>query len=82
MTDTRKLWKLLGAILVLSFGVLLFMGRQIYLAAPPVPKAVVTQDGLTLYTAADIQTGREVWQSIGGHELGSIWGHGSYVAPE
>ena len=82
MTDTRKLWKILGALLLLSFGILLFMGREIYLAAPPVPKSVVTTTGRTVYTEADIQTGREVWQSIGGHELGSIWGHGSYVAPD
>ena len=26
--------------------------------------------------------GRQVWQSIGGQQLGSIWGHGSYVAPD
>ena len=26
--------------------------------------------------------GRQVWQSIGGHQMGSIWGHGSYVAPD
>ena len=35
-----------------------------------------------LYTRADIEQGRQVWQSIGGHQLGSIWGHGSYVAPD
>jgi nitric oxide reductase subunit B len=23
-----------------------------------------------------------VWQSIGGQEIGSIWGHGAYVAPD
>ena len=23
-----------------------------------------------------------MWQSIGGQQLGSIWGHGSYVAPD
>jgi nitric oxide reductase subunit B len=38
MTDIGRLWKVLGAILLLSFGLLLFMGREIYLAAPPMPK--------------------------------------------
>jgi nitric oxide reductase subunit B len=82
MTDTRRLWKVLGAILLLSFGLLLFMGREIYLAAPPMPTAVKTTTGRTLYTLDDLQTGRQVWQTIGGHQLGSIWGHGSYVAPD
>ena len=82
MTDTRRLWKVLGAILLLSFGLLLFMGREIYLAAPPMPTAVKTTTGKTLYTLDDLQTGRQVWQTIGGHQLGSIWGHGSYVAPD
>lgn len=49
---------------------------------PPIPSAVVTENGETIYTRADIQKGRQVWQSIGGHQLGSIWGHGSYVAPD
>ena len=38
--------------------------------------------GSVLYTRADIEQGRQVWQSIGGMQLGSIWGHGSYVAPD
>ena len=82
MTDTRKLWKVLGGILLVSFGILLFMGRQIYLSMPPIPDEVRTAGGQTLFTQADIQTGRKVWQSIGGHQIGSVWGHGSYVAPD
>src|SRR5699024_3841106 len=30
----------------------------------------------------DIDTGRQVWQSIGGHHNGSIWGHGALLAPD
>ena len=30
----------------------------------------------------EISEGQNVWQSIGGMEVGSIWGHGSYVAPD
>ncbi len=82
MTDTRRLWKVLGTILLFSFGLLLFMGREIYLAAPPMPKALKSASGQTLYTLEDLQTGRQVWQSTGGQELGSIWGHGAYVAPD
>ncbi len=82
MTDTSRLWKVLGAILLLSFGLLLFMGREIYLAAPPMPEAVQTTSGETLYTLEDLHTGREVWQTMGGMQVGSIWGHGAYVAPD
>jgi nitric oxide reductase subunit B len=35
-----------------------------------------------VYTRADIERGRQVWQSMGGMQLGSIWGHGGYVAPD
>jgi nitric oxide reductase subunit B len=82
VNDTKRLWKVLATLLVVSFGILLYYGHEIYLAAPPVPAAVKTTTGQTLYTREDIETGRQVWQSIGGHEMGSIWGHGSYVAPD
>jgi len=80
--NTRKLWLWLAAIFIVSFGVLGFLGREIYVQAPPVPERVITADGKTVYAKADIQTGREVWQTLGGMQLGSVWGHGGYVAPD
>ncbi len=82
MNDTNRLWKVLATLLVVSFGILLYFGREIYLAAPPMPSAVVATTGQTIYSRDDIETGRQVWQSIGGQQLGSVWGHGSYVAPD
>jgi nitric oxide reductase subunit B len=82
MSATKRLWIVLATILVASFTALGLVGREIYNVAPPVPTAVETTDGKTLYTKDDVQTGREVWQSIGGHQLGSILGHGAYVAPD
>jgi nitric oxide reductase subunit B len=82
MTATRKLWAWLIGLLVVSFGVLLWVGGEIHRVKPPIPRAVVTEDGKTIYTREQIEQGRQVWQSIGGHQLGSIWGHGSYVAPD
>ena len=82
MTSTRKLWTALIALLLASFGVLLWVGYDISLKDPPVPERVVTEGGETVYTRADIQRGRQVWQSMGGMQLGSIWGHGGYVAPD
>jgi nitric oxide reductase subunit B len=82
MNSTRKLWISLALLLALSFAVLLWTGGEIYRKAPPMPERVVTTDGQVIYTRAEIEKGRQVWQSIGGMQLGSIWGHGGYVAPD
>ena len=78
----RRLWIILAASMVLMFGTLLYFGGQIYQAAPPIPSVVRSADGVTIFTAEDIQRGQSVWQSTGGMQQGSIWGHGSYVAPD
>lgn len=80
--NSRKLWLWLGAIFLASFAVLGWLGRDIFVQAPPVPERVVSADGSTIYTRAQIEAGREVWQSLGSMEMGSVWGHGSYVAPD
>src|SRR5688572_20517599 len=82
MRTHRKLWIGLAALLAVSFAALLWVGSEIHRVMPPIPTAVVTHDGKTILTRADIEKGRQVWQSIGGQQLGSIWGHGSYVAPD
>ena len=82
MSSTRKLWISLAVLLVSSFGVLLWMGASIHQNAPPMPERVVDEGGRVIYTRADIEKGRTVWQSMGGMQLGSIWGHGGYVAPD
>jgi len=78
----RRLWAIFAASMVIMFGALLFFGFQIYQSKPPIPGAVRTASGQILYTRADIERGQNVWQSIGGMQLGSIWGHGAYVAPD
>jgi nitric oxide reductase subunit B len=50
--------------------------------APPIPSSVVTTDGRTLFDGTAIMNGQNAWQSIGGQEVGTIWGHGSYIAPD
>jgi len=82
MDTTRKLWLGLAALLLASFGVLLYMGSDIHQKAPPMPDKVVTESGQTLFTKADFERGRQVWQTTGGQQLGSIWGHGALVAPD
>ena len=82
MDTTRRLWLSLAALLIASFGVLLWMGRDMHQQSPPMPTRVVTESGRVVYTRADMEQGRQVWQSIGGQQLGSIWGHGALVAPD
>jgi nitric oxide reductase subunit B len=78
----RRLWLAFTAVIVVSFMVLGWLGVRIYQQAPPIPREVVTTDGTVVVPAGDIEAGQNVWQSMGGMELGSIWGHGSYVAPD
>ena len=78
----RKLWIAFAAVVILSFAVLGAVGVQIYQQAPPVPDRVVTTDGREVIASGGIHDGQNVWQSMGGMEVGSIWGHGSYVAPD
>ena len=82
MKSTFRLWRWLGLIFVLSFGALGYLGWQIHLEAPPIPSAVVTTDGETLFTGEDVMRGQQVWLASGGQQQGSVWGHGSYVAPD
>ncbi|WP_294070697.1 nitric-oxide reductase large subunit [Proteiniphilum sp. UBA1028] len=78
----KKLWIALAAVIVVSFAVLLFYGNQIYQQAPPVPEQVVDETGKLLFTGREIKEGQNIWQSIGGQEIGTVWGHGAYVAPD
>ena len=78
----RRLWVIFAASMVIMFGTLLFFGAQIYHAKPPMPHDVRTASGRVIYTGADILRGQSVWQSTGGMQQGSIWGHGGYVAPD
>ena len=80
--NLKKLW--LGFILVMaiSFAVLLYFGVEIYRQAPPVPEKVVKSDGTVLFTGQNIKDGQNAWQSMGGQEIGTVWGHGAYQAPD
>ncbi|MCC6590552.1 MAG: nitric-oxide reductase large subunit [Bryobacterales bacterium] len=78
----RRLWIALGVVIVASFVVLGIVGKQMIDNAPPVPAAVVAADGRQLFDGETIKLGQGVWQSLGGQEIGSIWGHGAYVAPD
>lgn len=79
---TRSLWIGFLTVMTVSFTVLLFYGKEIYRQAPPVPAKVVTTSGVTLFDDQAIKDGQNVWQSMGGQEMGTVWGHGAYQAPD
>ena len=78
----KRLWIIFGAVFVLSFAILGWVGTEIFRQAPPIPKEVVTTNGSVVIAAEQVSDGQNVWQAMGGMQVGSIWGHGSYVAPD
>lgn len=82
MAKYRRLWFLLIGILAVTFTLLGYFGAEVYREAPPIPERVVSADGNTLMTEESILDGQTAWQSVGGMQLGSIWGHGAYQAPD
>jgi len=78
----KKLWILLIAVFIFSFGILGWVGTEIFRQAPPIPNSVATADGMELIGPEQVSDGQNVWQAMGGMQVGSIWGHGSYVAPD
>ncbi|WP_282072453.1 nitric-oxide reductase large subunit [Polaribacter atrinae] len=79
----KKVWIAFSSVVILSFIALIWVGTEVYQTQPPIPETVIIKEtGEVFLTKADIQIGQNVWESIGGMEVGSIWGHGSYVAPD
>ncbi|UNY98796.1 nitric-oxide reductase large subunit [Zhouia spongiae] len=82
MNRERKLWIGFALVMLISFSVLGYYGYQIYQESPPVPKSIITDNNQVIFTEQEIKDGQNIWQSIGGQEVGSVWGHGAYVAPD
>ena len=68
--------------IVIAFSVLIFGGAQISQNKPPIPASMVTLDGKILATGDDIVEGQKLYLGRGGQHMGSIWGHGAYLAPD
>ncbi|MDX9791147.1 MAG: nitric-oxide reductase large subunit [Candidatus Kapaibacterium sp.] len=78
----KKYWIILSAVMGISFAVLLYYGGEIYREMPPIPMKVIDEAGNLITDEESILDGQNIWQSTGGQQLGSIWGHGAYVAPD
>ncbi|HLP31294.1 MAG TPA: hypothetical protein VK150_08025, partial [Geothrix sp.] len=75
-------WWLVLLVLLAGFGVLGLGGRQIAQNAPPIPQRVVAEDGTVLVAPGQILEGQVSYLGHGGQHIGSIWGHGAYLAPD
>ncbi len=82
MLHYKKLWWILLAVVGITFALLGYFGQEVYRQAPPIPAKFMSVEGETLFTHDDILDGQTAWQSVGGMQLGSIWGHGAYQAPD
>ncbi len=78
----KQRWLILFLVLIASFGVLGIGGRQIALNAPPIPSSVVGPDGRELVGSGQIMAGQKSYLGHGGQHIGSVWGHGAYLAPD
>lgn len=82
MNKEKKLWIGFALVMSISFSILGYYGYEIYQEAPPVPHQIISTDNEVIFSEEDIKNGQNIWQSLGGQEVGSIWGHGAYVAPD
>jgi len=78
----KRHWLALALVAIVSFAVLISQGVKLHHELPPVPGRVTDTSGAVLFDGETIRRGQNVWQSIGGQEVGSIWGHGAYLAPD
>lgn len=78
----KRYWLILMCVLLGTFTILGFFGREVYRQAPPIYSEMKDPAGNVIYTKKDILDGQVIWQSIGGQQIGSIWGHGAYQAPD
>src|SRR5690625_1547135 len=77
-----RLWWMLFAVVFVSFGILAWSGVEVYRQVPPIPERFVTPNETVITTKTQILDGQSAWQSTGGMQIGSIWGHGAYQAPD
>src|SRR6478735_4561936 len=77
------LWKH-GLLLTLLFGftVMIVGGVLMYRSRAPIPERVTGPDGATLFTAADIQEGQDLFRKRGLMDYGTVLGHGAYLGPD
>lgn len=82
MKGYKPFWYFLTVIMIVMFTLLGYYGKEVYNEAPPLPQQFVSTDGSVVFTQKDVFDGQSAWQSIGGMDVGTVWGHGAYQAPD
>ncbi len=77
-----RLWTGFFVVVVASFAVLGYFGVEIYQQRRRFPSGSSRPMAGCCSPARTSATARTSWQSMGGQEVGSVWGHGAYVAPD
>ncbi|MGC4118983.1 MAG: cbb3-type cytochrome c oxidase subunit I [Myxococcales bacterium] len=81
--DVSRVW-LRGAVatFVAGFAVLGWLAYRMGVDRPPIPERVVAADGRTLFVAADVLAGQQVFQKNALMQYGTLFGHGAYLGPD
>ena len=58
-----------------------YLALRVYQDHAPVPGAVASEQGKTLFTRDDILEGQQLFLTYGLMEYGSVYGHGAYLGP-
>ena len=82
MMISNRVRIILLLVLVFTFAVLIGGGYLIDREKPPIPARVLAENGKILFTDSDLMAGQQYYFSRGGMHIGTIWGHGSYLAPD
>ena len=69
-------------VMLLGFTGLISITLLAYRNAPPIPAQVLDEQGVAVFSGADIGDGQAVFLRYGLMANGSIWGHGSYLGPD
>ena len=69
-------------VMLFSFFVMGILTYRTYTASMPQPERVVSSNGQTVFTTADITEGQRLFQARGLMEYGSIMGHGGYLGQD
>ena len=78
-----KGWVQAAAMVVLfGFFVLGLLAYRTYIAGPPIPAQVLTDDDVAVFSGADVQEGQRIFLRTGLMQYGSIFGHGAYLGPD
>ena len=67
---------------LIGFAVLGYLAYKINAQHPPIPNAVQTVKGETVFTGENIMAGQNLFQKYGLMQLGTIFGHGAYLGPD